>query len=471
MGTGEGANLGVRKFVGVLLRRKSAILVTFSIIFLLTVAWTFLTPRKFLSQAKLFIRLGRENATLDPTSTLGQGPTIAVPSSREEDINSVIEVLQSRQLLEQVAEKLGPDVVLDGKKSADRRDAVRELSSNLSVYAVKRSTVINIDYMAPSVELADSVISALIEAFLEEHGKLYRTPGGYAFLEEQAKRVEKTLHEKETELRGLKEKTGMYSVKEQRENLVKQIGALEQELLDAESALAAAQVEVSHLKKKLSDMPLTQISARTKGGPAIDNVRAQLHALQLKETELRAKYGDNHRELKQVIEQKEEAVRLLSDEERFVEQTVTSPHKAADEAELELLRQEAAVAALEAKVPVLRSQLKTQNDRLKTFDEDSVAINTLQRDVELNESLYRKYSENVEQGLIDKRLNAERISNVSIAQGASSDGAAVRPRWSFNIAVGLLIALGFSLAIGIILDRANPLTGTPALPPWLDRLI
>jgi uncharacterized protein involved in exopolysaccharide biosynthesis len=471
MGTAEGANLGVRKFVGVLLRRKSAILGSFLIVFLLAVAWTFLTPRKFLSQAKLFIRLGRENATLDPTSTVGQGPAIAVPNSREEDINSIIEVIQSRQLLEQVVDKLGPDVVLGGTKRADRKAAVRELSSNLSVYAVKRSTVINIDYQAPSVELADSVLSTLIEAFLEEHGKLNRTPGGYAFLEEQAHRVEKTLHEKEEDFRRLKEKTGLYSVKEQRENLVKQIGALEQELLDAESALAAAQVEASHLKKKLGGMPLTQISARTKGGPSIDNVRAQLHALQLKETELRARYGENHRELKQVIEQKEEALRLLSDEERFVEQTVTSPHKAADEAELELLRQEAAVAALEAKVPVLRSQLKNQTDRLKTFDEDSVAVNSLQRDVELNESLYRKYSENVEQGLIDNRLNAERISNVAIAQGATSDGTSVRPRWSFNLAVGLLIALGFSLGLGIILDRADPLKGTPALPTWLDRLI
>ena len=43
-----------------------------------------LMPRAYRSQAKLLIRLGRENVTLDPTATLGQPPVVVVPQSREE---------------------------------------------------------------------------------------------------------------------------------------------------------------------------------------------------------------------------------------------------------------------------------------------------------------------------------------------------------------------------------------------------
>jgi uncharacterized protein involved in exopolysaccharide biosynthesis len=469
MKAGEG-NLSLRKLTILLWRHRIAILSVGSLVFLLAIIWTSITPRRYQSQAKLLVRLGRENATLDPTSTLGQGPAIAVPNSREEEINSVIEIVQSRPLLEHVVDTLTPEVIV-GNNRADRARAMHELASNLSVYAVKKSTIINIEYTAPSESLANSVIATLIEGFLEQHGKLYRTPAGYAFLEEQAHRVQNNLHDKEDEYHRLKDTTGLYSVKEQRENLVKQIGALQQALLEAESTLAGVQVEVSHLKKKLADLPVMQITARTQGGPGIDNARTQLHALQLKEKELLAKFGEKYRELSLIIEQREEAERILASEEKAVELTTTGPNKASDEAELALLRQEASVAALEAKIPVLQEQLRTQTDKLKSFDENSVALDRLRRDVELNEALYRKYCENVEQGLIDKSLNAERISNISIAQGASSDGTPVRPRWALNLALGSLMAVAIGLAVGIVLERLKPSQEAPQLPHWLLRLI
>src|SRR5437773_1976209 len=60
--------------------------------------WTLLSPRAYRSQAKLFVRLGRENATLDPTASFGQPPVVAVPQSRENEINTAAEILKSRVL-------------------------------------------------------------------------------------------------------------------------------------------------------------------------------------------------------------------------------------------------------------------------------------------------------------------------------------------------------------------------------------
>src|SRR5689334_8679514 len=58
-----------------------------------------IAPRTYRSQTKLFLRLGRENVTLDPTTTLGQTPVVAIPPSRENEINSVLEILKARTLL------------------------------------------------------------------------------------------------------------------------------------------------------------------------------------------------------------------------------------------------------------------------------------------------------------------------------------------------------------------------------------
>src|SRR5437764_1941493 len=99
--------------------RKAVI--TALIVLIATAVITWLMPRAYRSQAKLFVRLGRENVTLDPTATFGQAPVVAVPQSRENEINSVVEILRSRSLLDAVVDRVGPAALLGegGLKEAD----------------------------------------------------------------------------------------------------------------------------------------------------------------------------------------------------------------------------------------------------------------------------------------------------------------------------------------------------------------
>ena len=102
-------------------RRKSALF--FAAVVAGTVLVTLLSPKEYRSTGKLFVRLGRENATLDATATLGENPIVAVPMSRENEINSVVEILQSRALLEKVVDALGPAFVLNLGQEGSASDA------------------------------------------------------------------------------------------------------------------------------------------------------------------------------------------------------------------------------------------------------------------------------------------------------------------------------------------------------------
>src|SRR6202012_6060164 len=75
------------------------------------------SPDVYRSEARLFVRLGRENVTLDPTATIGQGPLSAVPLSRDGEINSVVEILKSRTLVDDLVDYLTPEVVLADQTS------------------------------------------------------------------------------------------------------------------------------------------------------------------------------------------------------------------------------------------------------------------------------------------------------------------------------------------------------------------
>src|SRR5436309_4565615 len=89
-----------------------AMAVFFFAVLIITAVATILMPRAYRSQARLLLRLGRENTTLDPTVTLGQQPVFSVPFTRELEINTSLDILTSRGLAEQVIEAMGPAVVL-----------------------------------------------------------------------------------------------------------------------------------------------------------------------------------------------------------------------------------------------------------------------------------------------------------------------------------------------------------------------
>ena len=107
--------------VSALFRRKWAAMFAFVVTILLVLVGIALTPRSYRSQARLFVRLGRETVTLDPTATTGQ--TVAVQSSREIEVRSVRDMLASRILLEKVVDQFGPEYILDPPTSSETEGA------------------------------------------------------------------------------------------------------------------------------------------------------------------------------------------------------------------------------------------------------------------------------------------------------------------------------------------------------------
>jgi uncharacterized protein involved in exopolysaccharide biosynthesis len=278
---------------------------------------------------------------------------------------------------------------------------------------------------------------------------LHRAPGANEFLAEQANRLRQKLMCSEEELRQLKNKTGISLADAQGQILVTRIGRLEDELLQATSALAAAEAEVRLLGEKLAGLPKVHVTAQTQGVPnqVADVMRSQLYALHLKELELRVKLPEQHPEVQHLQQQISLAGANLAKEEKEREQITQGPNRTYEEVHLSLLRQEPLLAGLKNKVQTLRSQLAQERAALEHFNADYRALNSLQREVNLQDSRYRKYLENLEQGQIDQALKTERISNISIAQPASYEFKPARPKVLMNLGLGFFFAVAASVAL------------------------
>ena len=472
MSEAPGSDPLLRNVCRAVFRHKRKMALFFVAVMGLVAVGILLMPRAYRSQAKLFIRLGRENVILDPTTTLNQAPVVAVPQSRENEINSVIEILRSRLLLEEVVDRVGADAVLGtggllpdfGRtpqtagpaEPTEKRDrAVRKLNRKLEVDAVKKSNILVLTYDGPSPEIARAVVATLADLFLARHVQLNRTPGAQRFLTEQAERLRAELTRSEEQLKDLQNRTGLFSPGDQREMLVTRIGRLEDELAQTAASLVSTEAEVRLVRDSLARLPETQVSARTKGMPneAADKMREQLYVLELKELDLLGRHPPNHPEVRLIHGQVAAAREILEREQRTREQVTTGPGRLHEEAQLTLVRREPAVVALRAKETLLKTQLEGERQALRCLNENGLRLTALQREVDLQAARYRKYSENLEQARIDRALEDERISNINVVQPATYDAKPVKPRTTLLLAAGFLLALTGSLGLAWLAER------------------
>jgi|GEM_PF-3497209 len=100
------------------------------LMFVLVIAGIILYPKRYQSEAKLFVRLGRGSASMDP-ATVGQ--TIAIQESRETEMNSIIDLLESRTLAQRVVDDIGSERILRKYAWLERNlEAVSDTISGLT---------------------------------------------------------------------------------------------------------------------------------------------------------------------------------------------------------------------------------------------------------------------------------------------------------------------------------------------------
>ena len=466
-------------------------------------AATVLLPKEYRSEGKLFVRLGRENSTLDPTATLTQEPVVNVPQSRDNEINSIVEMLRSRALLEKVVERFGvprcpgrggttlgwrgslairlvapghrrsargrppgPSIAAEARRLEGARSArdgcprPHRPRGCLGGPQVEHRRVV---VQGAVARAAQAVAGKLIELYLEEHARMNRPRRSLEFFVEQTERSRRDLARGESELRDLKTATGLTSPPDQRQSLVKRIARLEDELLDAESARAVSASRCRTLRQELAGLPDRHVVSQTAGvgNEGTDRMRDQLYALEVRKEEAASKLTGEHPRMQQIEGQLAASRAIVNVQEPTRTHVVTATNRLHEETHLSLLQEEPVLAALQAKAVALGGQLAAVRSELKDFNENELRIANLQREIELDQANYRKYSANLEQARIDQALEDQRISNISVFQPASYEPKPVRPRKMIILLLGLATGLFGAVATALVAEQLDHRLRTP----------
>ena len=448
-------------------------------------------PRTYRSEAKLFLRMGRESVALDSTASTGQ--TISLQQNdRKDEVKSAVEVVKSRGVLGQVVDELGPDVVLgDGGPSAappsgvkqlvesvlkpvmecvksidpvsEREEAIIQIERHLGVDAERESTLIVLVYDAKSPQLAQLVCNKIVDVYLREHMRIHRNEDSRPFFAEQQEVLRKQLDESLEAVRSAKNEMGLASIGERRSTLEKQFGDVESERMQTEQQLATAEARAAELERQLGQMPDRLVSSkRSMPNAGADLLREELYTLQMKAMDLQARYSDEHPLVQAVKQQVQDAQKVVdgrSDREMETTEDVNPIHR---DLSLDLKQQQSAMAGCKSRLAALDKQKTLVESELRSANEFELKLDQLERQTELARTKFFQYSHSLEEGRIDKELENDHISNVSVAQAATFAERPVSPSKLIVLAGTLMLATAGTATLVFLSEQLNDRLRTEA---------
>ena len=470
----------LRDYIRTIFRHKGKLLLYNLLVLGLAVTAIFVWPREYRSEAKVWIKIGRENSKLDPTAATGQRIAIQ-ESDREDEIKSVIDILGSRGVVERAVTEVGPMVVLgeeplpgteavsgknqiteaikDAAKNvislvkqidpvSEHEQAVQEVLKHMDVSAERKSNVVSVQYDTDSPHLAQAVVNSIIEQYKHEHSRIHKTEGSKKFFGDQLETLKNRVDESSDELRSTKNASGLASVDGHRNYLEQQIVEIGSARLVAEQKLSEANAMLVELNKQIEARPETILSEeKSVPNTGRDTLRAQLQEVQIKRAGLESKQR-YHPELKAIIKQeaklKKELEAQTSKDRKEKTQAINVVHQ---ELTLEHAKVKSQVEGFAATIDRLAEQEKQTKNEIAKLNQAEIDIKQREREVQLAVKSYMSYAENMEDARIDEALDESAISNVSIAQAPTLEEKPVSPSKLIVLALALAAMMFGSLGI------------------------
>ena len=464
----------------VLFARKWLILGTTLLTFALTAAGTWFMKPVYTTSASLLVKKERFDAAVTPEQIIATGQ----PDRHltEEELNSEVEILNSRSLLEAVAQRLklykafegqGENVVLaqlrkeptDAKLSA-LAQAVTTLQNNLTVEAGKKSNLIKITYKANDREQAARVVNTLCEIYQERYIRLRQSGATDNFFVQQAASMRQKLSEKEDALKRLSPLPNPQLLNQQIETQMRQLNEFEVTLATTRVAIAESEARLNSLRQQMEKEPeRLQTEERIAHRTAPDAIRSQLFALELRRSELLSKYKPGHRLIQDLDKDLEKARRMVEQVEKApAESLVTSTLNPLRQRLIDTLTTERSnLASLQEKERSLTGTIRQASIKTRELGLRGYEQRELNRERELADQAYQLYAKKGEEGRISTALDKEGIINLKVVELAPVPYQTTSPNVLLNLIVGLIGGLILGLAATFTLEYFYP-TAKPRQP-------
>ena len=399
------------------------------------------------SKAKLLVRYVRETGTVDTfedTKRPGSGGKAGDPV-----ISTEIEIFNSLDLAQQVAEAIGVERLLPGSDSQDvtsLSSAASAVLKGLEVIPGQSSNVLYVTYGNKDRELAQTVLKRLVELYFEKHLEIHRSAAAFDVVAKQTEEVRQRLKQTDQQLNKLRTDSGILSLADATNALTSQRTKTQEDLIKARADFAEVQASIDARGKEPGAQEETSRRAGqgddkfAKGGKAAKGlgeiappqvmteyrtVMELLAFLQKRDVELRLKFKAGTRLLvlnQQQFDTYDAKRRVLvakyPDLTTVAEELGKNPD--ADNFKWNLLSGKARLAAISAKIEVFEAHLKEIADQFSRQYAIGAEIDEVDRRKQMEDAEYRSLEANLKNAKINQTLDPSRMPNITLVQKPSA---------------------------------------------------
>ena len=431
--------LTLRDAVMPVFRHRRLVTLVFLGIFLGAILCMLLLPRKYEAEMKILVNRERVDAVVTPDPDNANGPGI-VPAVSEEDLNSEVELIKSRDLLERVA--IACDLSGESKSRLNRwldrignalrgtqntpqtrlAVAVQDLEQRLIVDPMKKTDLIRISYASHDPEQAANVLQTLATMYQEKHAAVHRPEGAFRFFEQETARYRDELANAEIKLTDFNSREGIVEAATQKQLVLQQLSQFEAQWQQAQANSYQAKARAEGLRNQARSMPARQTTQVIKTGNVqlLATLESTLLSLELKRSELLTKYAPGYTPVQEVNAQiRDTRAAIVEAQQSPVEQVTTDRLPAQDWMTTELARAETDRTALNAQADATAQIVRRYQGIARTLDAKGTQQTDLTRNVKTAEDNYVLYVRKREEARISDALDSKRIVNVAIAEAAT----------------------------------------------------
>ncbi len=448
----------MRDFLEIIFKRKWQILTIFCCCIIFVLLGNYLMTPLYNSEARLLVKAGRE-VTLPPTAMT---QPLNILQNRAEQINSQIQILKSRYLVELTVAALPKEVyeALDRPPSslmgwlrycikapflwtyqgvewalaslglidklAESQKRVLYFQKNLNVERIKDSDVLEVTFRNANPEFAQTFLTHFVEVYLRVSNSALSSLGSMDFFGDQFNAARDELAKAEDEMAAFRRWWQIYDLRVQKENTALELTRISSDLRANQMEAAAITAKLERLAKPGNIAVEAELPIDIRGDQGIIELLKNLGQLKVRQNQLRENLSDDHPDM--VVAQGEIS-RLRRDLQREGRGILESQ-----------------LAALKIKEQDLLTQEQALLSRAQTLDEKGIELSQFERRVEKLKKEYFTYAEKQEISRIDQVMDQKHLTSVSVVQPPLMPYKPVYPRKGLN----LLLALFVGATLGII---------------------
>jgi uncharacterized protein involved in exopolysaccharide biosynthesis len=459
--------------LGTIQKYKTPFLAVLCTGLLLTAAYVLLTHKKYESDMSIMVQNARKASVITADATTMSQPIAAEVS--EEDLNSVVEVLGSTDVLDEVADpgwQSAPSHTTEAQSAHEGK--IYNLRKRMIIMPVRKSHVINVTYTSNDPKVSQETLSALLRQFIEKE-KMLSQPGNVPqFFDKEAQRYKAQWEEAQRKLAAFQQEHGLISIPDKETEISKALD-------DALALQRASEAEVSEISQRINtehaQLATTPQRVRTnqrtsQSAGALDQLNTQIAALTMKRAQLLTTYQPEDRTVKQLdtqIDQARAEVERMKSFSTSDESTDVNPTwQALDEA---FTTDSARLKAVSGRKAVLDAQVASLQGQVKNLSGDALEFKNLQENAATLDANYLLYVQKRDSARMSAAMDNSGLLNFGVVEMPTFSISPVRPQPLRDSILGVVASLFLGLITVYLLNTMNqPVTIDGRLPEAGSKL-